>query len=214
LSQQGNIHAKNLVTILDDIYTNLERGLISKKDLEKFLNIKKYQNPLKTETYETKKVEEEKEEKKSEKKNDNDDESGKYVRDKLELITLILANYDPNTKYAEYKSNIEKINEKVKILKFIKDSLMIFHRNLYNEEIKKITNILDEIENSSIQKFKMEETRKTIESLEAHMPLCEEIKKVKDFLLFKKIFENAQGKNQAELFADATKKIEWFKRII
>jgi len=214
LSQQGNIHAKNLVTILDDIYTNLERGLISKKDLEKFLNIKKYQNPQKTETYETKKVEEEKEEKKSEKKNDNDDESGKYVRDKLELITLILANYDPNTKYAEYKSNIEKINEKVKILKFIKDSLMIFHRNLYNEEIKKITNILDEIENSSIQKFKMEETRKTIESLEAHMPLCEEIKKVKDFLLFKKIFENAQGKNQAELFADATKKIEWFKRII
>ena len=88
---------------------------------------------------------------------------------------------------------------------------MIFHRNLYNEEIKKITNILDEIENSSIQKFKMEETRKTIESLEAHMPLCEEIKKVKDFLLFKKIFENAQGKNQAELFADATKKLSGLK---
>ena len=210
LSQQGNIHAKNLITILDDIIKNLDRGLISKKVLEKFLNIKKYQNPLKTETYETKKVEEEKEEKKSEKKNDND-ESGKYVKDKLELITLILANYDPNTKYAEYKSNIEKINEKVKILKFIKDSLMIFHRNLYNEEIKKITNILDEIENSSIQKFKMEETRKTIESLEAHMPLCEEIKKVKDFLLFKKIFENAQGKNQAELFADATKKLSGLK---
>ena len=88
---------------------------------------------------------------------------------------------------------------------------MIFHRNLYNEDIKKITNILDEIENSSIQKFKMEETRKTIESLEGHMPLCEEIKKVKDFLLFKKIFDNAQGKNQAELFADATKKLSGLK---
>ena len=208
LSQQGNKHAENLITILDNIRDNLDRGLISKKELEKFLNIKKYKNPPKTEAFASKKVEEEKQ---SVKKIASDDESGKYVRDKLELITLILANYDPNTKYAEYKSNIEKINEKVEILKFIKDSLMIFHRNLYNDDIKKITNILDEIENSPIQKFKMEETRKTIESLEGHMSLCEEIKKVKDFLLFKKIFENAQGGNQAELFTDAIGRLSGLK---
>ena len=77
---------------------------------------------------------------------------------------------------------------------------MIFHRNLHNEDIKIITNILNEIENSPIQKFKQEETRKAIEKLEKHIPLCDEIKKVKDFLLFKKIFENAQGKDQAEIF--------------
>ena len=41
--------------------------------------------------------------------------------------------------------------------------------------------------------------RNSIEKLLQYMPLCEEIKKVKDFLLFKKIFENAQGKNQQSL---------------
>ena len=46
------------------------------------------------------------------------------------------------------------------------------------------------------------------------MPLCEEIKKVKDFLLFKKIFENEQGKNQPEPFNDAIDKLEELKYIL
>ena len=156
------------------------------------------------------------EEKNGENKDNNiqlDEESSKYVKDKLELITLIIANYDPVSKYADYKSNIEKINENVIKLKFIKDSLMIFHRNLYNEDIRKITIILDEIENNPIQKFKAEETRKSIEDLLKHLPLCDEIKKVKDFLLFKKIFENAQGKEQAERFHDANTKLKELKEL-
>ena len=141
----------------------------------------------------------------------NNDESDQYAKDKLELIILILENYEPTVKYAQYKSEIKKINEIVENLKFIKDSLMIFHRNLYNEDIKKITKILEEIENNSIQKFKEEETRKSIEGLEKHSELCHEIKKVKDFLLFKKIFEKAQGKDQAERFDDANKKLNELK---
>ena len=64
------------------------------------------------------------------------------------------------------KVSTEKVNGKVEKLKFIKDSLMIFHRNLHNNHIKIITNILNEIENNPIQKFKAEETRKTIVNLE------------------------------------------------
>ena len=90
---------------------------------------------------------------------------------------------------------------------------MIFHRNLYNEDIRKITIILDEIENSPIQKFKAEETIKAISYLEKHNTLCNEIKKVKDFLLFKKIFENAQGKDQTEFFEDARKKLKTLKTL-
>ena len=77
-----------------------------------------------------------------------------------------MANYSPTAKYADYKAKIEKINEKVEKLKFIKDSLMIFHRNLHNEDTKIITNILNEIENSPIQIFYQEDTRKKIEKLE------------------------------------------------
>jgi len=90
---------------------------------------------------------------------------------------------------------------------------MIFHRNKYNENIKQITNILDDIENSPVIKFKTEDTKKVIESLEKLRPLCDEIKKVKDFLLFKKIFENAQGIDQAERFEDATKKLGELKEL-
>ena len=193
-AEKGNKNAQYLMTKLDNIKEKLEEGVITKRALEKFLNIKKPKS----------------EDKKDKNKIVNDDES-EYAKNKLELITLILANYDPNTNYTKYKKNIEKINEKVEKLKFIKNSLMIFHRNLYNEDIKKITDILEEIENSPIQKFNMDETRKAIESLEKHNDLCDEIKKVKDFLLFKKIFENAQGQNQSELFDDATKKLSLLK---
>jgi len=212
-SENGNEYADSLVKILDKIIRDLDKGTIVKKDLEKFLNIKRAKNATQKVEADTIKKEEGK---KDEKNNTNDktkDEDDEYVKDKLELLTLIIANYDPTTKYAEYKANITKINEKVESLKFIKDSLMIFHRNKYNEDIKKITNILDDIENSPIMKFKAEDTRKAIEYLEKRKPLCDEIKKVKDFLLFKKIFENAQGIDQAERFEDATKKLGELKEL-
>ena len=40
-AQQGNKYAESLVTILDSIIKDLQKGIIVKKDLEKFLNIKK-----------------------------------------------------------------------------------------------------------------------------------------------------------------------------
>ena len=49
--------------------------------------------------------------------------------------------------------------------------------------------------------------QKNIEVLEKHNSLCEEINKVKDFLLFKKIFENAQDRDELTRFEDATKKL-------
>jgi len=209
-AQNGNECAHTLVKILDKIIKDLDKGAIVKKDLEKFLNIKRPKNvPQKVEKHPVKKEEG----KNNKNNNTNKDEEEGYVKEKLELLTLILSNYDPTTKYADYMASIKKINEKVESLKFIKDSLMIFHRNKYNENIKQITNILDDIENSPVIKFKTEDTKKVIESLEKLRPLCDEIKKVKDFLLFKKIFENAQGIDQAERFEDATKKLGELKEL-
>ena len=82
-----------------------------------------------------------KEEKKDNENKDTNDESKEiddsYIRDKLELLTLVLATYNPIVKYADYKKALREIKEKVKNLKFIRDSLIIFHRNKYNEDIKK-----------------------------------------------------------------------------
>ena len=199
--QETNKAAENLVTVLDSIKNELDNETILKKDLEKFLNVKN-----------------EKVKEKNGKNNINaskltNGENGKYARDKLKLMTLILANYDPITKYAEYKSKIQKINEKVEKLKFTKDSLMIFHRNVLYEDIKRIKIILNEIENGPILKFNNEETRKSIEDLLRHLPLCNEINKIKDFMFFKKIFENTQGKDEVERFDEAIKKLKDLKCI-
>ena len=202
---QGNIYAENLVKTLDNIVSDLERGNITKKDLQRFLNIK------------NEKVWEEGDEKEQEKdKNESKQinceiDHDQYVKDKLQLITLIIEKYDPIAKYAEYKKNIEYINEQEKKLKFIKDSLMIYHRNIYIGQINEITNILYEIENSPIYKFKFDQTRESIKNLLIYLPQCLEINNMKDFLLFQKLFENIQGRDQSERFDEAYKKLKELK---
>ena len=65
--QQGNKYAKNLINILDNIRNDLDKGIITKKDLEKFLGIKRGRN-----YWYKKEIEEKK-----------NDESEEYIRDKL-----------------------------------------------------------------------------------------------------------------------------------
>ena len=124
---------------------------------------------------------------------------------------MVLNQYSPVTKYPEYKKIIDDINEKVDYLIFIKDSLLIFHKNKFIKDIQKITSIINEIENSPIINFRNEEKKNEINELSKYDPLCKQVSLVKDFLLFKKIFENAQGKDQLERFEDATKKLSSLK---
>ena len=208
--QKGNKYAENLVIILDDIRDDLEKGRIIKKDLETFLNIKSKKNEVNT----TEKTQNKKDKNKDENMSKQiSDEIDPYVMDKLELITLTTENYDPIAKYAEYRRNIYNINKNVEELEFIKDSLMIFHRNLYFGKINEITNTLSEIENYPIQKFRSDETKNCIKNLLTHKTLCLEVRKVKDLLLFQKIFENALGDNQAERFDNANKKLKELKSL-
>ena len=146
-AEQGNKAASYIINLLDEIRRDLDNGNILKKDLEKFLKIK-----------EIKKI-------KDKKSKDKYDVKDKFTRirdeeeviEKLGLISLILSNYDPYRKYHDYKKNIENINEEIKRLIFIKDSLMIYHKNIYIEDIQEISNLINEIENSPIINFRNEE---------------------------------------------------------
>ena len=206
LSENENESAKIIRNTLDNIRQDLDKGKIIKKDLEKFLNVKRITIQQNNEHNKIKESEEinTNSEKKEEKEIDKNKEE---VEEKLGLISLVLSQYSPTVKYAEYKKKIVDINEKVDKLIFIKDSLMIFHKNKFINDIQKIKDIIKEIEESSIIEFRNEDRQKAIEVLESHNALCEEINKVKDFLLFKKIFENATGIDQLARFEDATKKL-------
>ena len=168
-----------LQIILDEIKSDLEENLITKKQLEEFLNIK--------ENLEKDKI-------KNELNNNNP------IIQKLELIKIILPKYEPIEKYGNYLKLITDINKKIQELKYIKNSLIIFHKNTYNEQIKNLTNIINNIETKTIKEFYVGKIQQDITKLLDLKTQCDEINKVKDFLLFKKIFEKSKGKDQEERF--------------
>ena len=188
-----------LQIILDDIRADLEENLISKKQLEEFLNIKN----------ENLKYVEDKIEKTE--KNYNNEKPNPIIQ-KLALIKIILPKYDPIEKYGNYIKIITDINNKIKELNYIKNSLIIFHKNTYNNEIRKISNIINNIETKTIKEFNVNKTQQDIKELTKLKTTCDEINKVKDFLLFKKIFEKAKGKDQEERFKDALGKLKMVKK--
>ena len=126
---------------------------------------------------------------------------------KLGLIKLILENYDPVKKYEELKKIMREIDEKIEDLYYIKNNLIIFHNKIYGKEIMYLTIIIMDIENKQIKEFKTQKMREDIDNLMKLKPLCDEICKVKDFLLFKKIYENSQGRDQIERFDHAERKL-------
>jgi len=193
LKEKENEFTKEIENVLDSVYKTLEFGKITKRDLERFLNIKK-EKELNNESVP---------------KSDKIDE---YAKEKLGLISLILEDYVAEKRYFEYKNIIDKINKTVDELIKTKDSLMIFHRNTYIEEIKNISKILEKIEKSNISNFKNNETNKLVEVLKnKHKDLIIQIDKVRDFLLFQKIFEDTKGINQEDRFSKAYFKLEELK---
>ena len=183
-----------LQIILDEIKTDLEENSITKKQLEEFLNIKK-------ENLENVKGEEKKE------LNINNP-----IIQKLALIKIILPKYDPIEKYGNYKKLITEINKKIQELKYIKNSLIIFHKNTYSKQIKNLNNIINNIETKTIKEFYVDNIQQDITKLLELKTQCDEINKVKDFLLFKKIFEKSKGRDQEERFKDALSKLKFIKK--
>ena len=215
--EKNNIYARKLENTLDDIRNELEQGLIFKNLLETFLN-KKKENDIKEKEKITKINEDKLDEKNNNEKNaqinqKSDDNKKEIIKQKLGLIKLILKEYDPEKKYGEYTKTIDQINQSVETLNFIKDSLVIFHKNKYIKDIQKITNIINDIETKPVNEFKNETMKNSIQGLLKHLDLCNQIKKVKNFLLFKKIFENSQGKDQSERFEDGLKKLKNLKKL-
>ena len=197
LSEEGNESAINIMNILDEIRNDLDGGKIYKKDLEKFLKLKGIKSNQINQMD------------KFDKSNEEE------VKEKLSVISLVLYNYNPDIKYEEYKKNIIDMNHIIQKLIYIKDSLMIFHRNIFMEDIRKIVMIIEEIENGQIIKIRNEAIMKKVNQIiEKHTYLCETINKVKDFLLFKKIFENSRGEDRFRRFEDAIQKLQLLKEII
>ena len=89
---------------------------------------------------------------------------------------MVLKEYDPMKRNGELKKNINIINEKFDKLNFIKDSLVVFHKNKYINVIQDISNIINDIETKPINESKTKAMNNYIYDLLKYESLYEKIK--------------------------------------
>ena len=134
---------------------------------------------------------------------------------RLQLIKIILKEYNPKEVYIEKKNQIAKINNDIKELNFIKNSLSIFHRYTYLEKIREITNVIKELKERSIKNYKRTDIQDIIQNSKVeYKPICEQVDYVKDFILFNVIYDETSGNNQQERFIEALSKVDEIKKSI
>ena len=131
----------------------------------------------------------------------------KVVIKRLKLISYIMEGYNPEEVYVKLKNDIKSINDNIKVLSEIKNSLLIFHRNIYLKEINEITNIIRDITKKNLKSNKDEKTKENINNIKSKQWICDKVNQVKDFILFKVIYDEAYGANQEKLFEEAFTKL-------
>ena len=131
----------------------------------------------------------------------------KIVIKRLKLIQLIIMHYNPNEVYHFLKIINEKINKDIYYLTKIKNLLSIFHNDVYFKDINKIANKIKDLNEKAIYSYKNEKRNSAIQEIKKHKSLCDLIEGVKDFMLFKVIYDETLGIDQEKRFNDAVSKL-------
>ena len=135
------------------------------------------------------------------------------VIEKLRLIKIVINGYDPKDKYEKLSNKIKDMNEQIKELNNIKNSLSIFHYIKFKEEINNIANKIAEIEAKPINEYDTQNMQESIKELTKNKALCSEVDNCKNLLIFKIIFDNATGLglDQEKRFKRAKEKLSEIK---
>ena len=125
---------------------------------------------------------------------------------------MIINEYNPKVVYGSLIKIIGEINKNIDELTKIKNLILIFHNSIYLKQINNITNIIKDINEKTLKSYKNQTTRTEIDEINKHKALCSQVEEVKDFMLFKVIYDEALGINQEKRFNDAMTKLEEIKR--
>ena len=118
------------------------------------------------------------------------------VKKRLGLIKLIYLEFDPEKLYGDLKNIIDQIKKDIDELNLIKSSLLIFYRNRHQKEIREISKIINDMQESNLNNYKTEQTQQQIKLLKTFKGKVEEVENVKDFLLFKVLYNEAYGNDE------------------
>lgn len=112
------------------------------------------------------------------------------------------------------KKIIIEINKNIIELTKIKNSFLIFHRVTYLKDIKEITEFIKDINEKNLKSYNNEETKTEIRKLKKHENICDKVDNVKEFILFKVIYDKAFGNDQAKRFAEVIFKLTDIKALL
>ena len=137
------------------------------------------------------------------------------IKKRLSLLNLIYDNFNSKEEYEKLKKINEEINEDINKLIDIRDNIIIYHKETYKEQIKKLIEIIKDNQNKKITDYKQGKIKDFIKELEALEPTVNEVKKVKNNLLFNVIYEELNvGKNEGANFEKAYTKLEGIRDLL
>ena len=129
---------------------------------------------------------------------------------RLALIKVSIENFNPFEAYGKIKRKFYNIYDDIIVLTYMKNSLSIFHRKKYIKVIKEITDIISRLENIEIKNYN-DEVKEKINNFNSLKATCEMVSKVKDFILFKVIYDRTFGKDEEYRFNKGVNKLKEIK---
>ena len=131
-----------------------------------------------------------------------------YIKEKLNLLKLTEDNFNENEFYEKYKIRYDEINEKLKELIYIYDNLKKYFSKDYEDDIKKINEIILKIQNDNLEYYDENKTDLNSTSYSDKKEIADKVNKVRKLDLFNIIHRHTKGNNQKERFEKSLKKLD------
>ena len=136
----------------------------------------------------------------------NNDES--IINQRLSLIKIITMEFPYQGKFNRLKDIYQIIKDELDKIIYIRDNIELYFSGIYQNIIKEIGNIIETIQNQKIIAYNRESTHELFKKIFYLKTLVDEIYKVKDFLLFKIIYEMNQAKDEMVRFETSLNKLK------
>ena len=130
------------------------------------------------------------------------------IKQRLSLLNIIYENFNSNDEYQNLKKIKEGINKDIDQLKYIKDNIILYHKETYKSKINELIEIIKDNQNKKINDYKGGKIENFLRELNNIKEIVDNVKKVSNFLLFNVIYEDMNiGKNEVKHFNDAYNKL-------
>ena len=137
-----------------------------------------------------------------------------FIIQRLSLINLLIDNYKPKEKYESLKKINDNINKEINKLKYIKENYILYFKDSEQDKIKKIIEVIKNNQNKRIIEYKGGRIGEIIQGTKNLEEIAEKINHVKNFLLFKVIYEMNLSNDESKNFDIAYDTLEEIGRDI